>query len=69
MAIEDVLRSLTATQRQAALEGPALRPPPGVTPMFLNPPNENNLGYGLLCSCAAVCAAVLIILEENMYFD
>ncbi|OAG04931.1 uncharacterized protein CC84DRAFT_1260216 [Paraphaeosphaeria sporulosa] len=61
MAIEDAFRDLTATQRQAALEGPALMPPPGVTPNFINPPNQNKLGYGLIYSCAVVCAAVVCI--------
>ncbi|KAF1977700.1 hypothetical protein BU23DRAFT_550379 [Bimuria novae-zelandiae CBS 107.79] len=61
MAIEDALRNLTPAQRQAALEGPALRPPPGVVPDFVNPPNQNELGFGLLCSCAGVCALVVAI--------
>ena len=59
MAIEDALRNLTSAQRQAALEGPALTPPPGVLPNFVDPPNRNELGYGLLFSCAAICAVVV----------
>lgn len=61
MAIEDAFRNLTTAQRQAALEGPALMPSPGIVPNFTNPPNQNELGYGLIYSCAVVCAVVVCI--------
>lgn len=61
MAIEDAFRNLTAAQRQAALAGPALTPPPGVIPNFINPPNRNPLGYGLIYSSAVVCVTVVCI--------
>jgi len=59
MAIEDVFAHLTPEQRQAALEGPALRPPTGVLPNFIDPPNQNTLGYSLLAGCATVCILVV----------
>jgi hypothetical protein len=61
MAIEDAFRNLTAAQRQAALEGPALMPPPGIQPDFTSPPNHNELGCGLIYSCAAICALVVCV--------
>ena len=61
MAIEDALRNLTPAQRQEALEGPALRPPLGILPNLVDPPNQNELGYGLLYSCAAICAIVVAV--------
>lgn len=61
MAIEDAFRNLTPAQRQKALEGPALLPPPGVKPNFTDPPNQNDLGYGLLSACAVICAIVVCI--------
>ncbi|PLN82690.1 hypothetical protein BDW42DRAFT_166408 [Aspergillus taichungensis] len=36
------------------LNGPALAPPPGVKPNFVNPPNENGVATGVLTACAVV---------------
>ncbi|KAF2689792.1 hypothetical protein K458DRAFT_384427 [Lentithecium fluviatile CBS 122367] len=48
------LASLPPIWQTAVLEGPALRPPPGVQPNFINPPNQNSLGYALLVICGVV---------------
>ncbi|KAI1822462.1 hypothetical protein F4861DRAFT_550730 [Xylaria intraflava] len=38
------ISNLSLADKQAVLDGPALPPPPGVTPNFDNPPNESNIG-------------------------
>lgn len=48
------LASLPPIWQTTILEGPALRPPPGVQPNFVNPPNQNSLGYALLIICFTV---------------
>ncbi|KAF2657848.1 hypothetical protein K491DRAFT_625977 [Lophiostoma macrostomum CBS 122681] len=53
--------SLTPEQQHALLEGPALSPPPGVLPNFVNPPNRNAMTYGVLFTCASLSALVVAI--------
>ncbi|KAK3382593.1 hypothetical protein B0T24DRAFT_645274 [Lasiosphaeria ovina] len=49
-----------ATQ-DALLAGPALAPPPGVTPNFKNPPNNNALAHGVMAACLAVSTLCLLL--------
>lgn len=53
------LSNLTAALQQAMLEGPALMPPPGVQPNFVDPPNQNTLGYALLSICYSISASMV----------
>ncbi|KAF2111376.1 hypothetical protein BDV96DRAFT_690295 [Lophiotrema nucula] len=53
--------ALSPTQKHALLEGPALKPPTGVAPNFIDPPNENAIGYSVVIICASLSAAVVII--------
>jgi hypothetical protein len=48
------LASLPPAWQIAVLEGPALRPPPGVQPNFIDPSNQNSLGYALIIICGIV---------------
>jgi hypothetical protein len=48
------LASLPAVWQKAILNGPALQPPPGVQPNFINPENQNSLGLALIVMCAVV---------------
>jgi hypothetical protein len=48
------LASLPAVWQKAILNGPALRPPPGVQPNFSTPENQNSLGLALIIMCAVV---------------
>ncbi|KAI0403552.1 hypothetical protein F4802DRAFT_598946 [Xylaria palmicola] len=41
MEFAEYFYSLPAAQQQALLNGPSIPPPPGVTPQFDNPPNQN----------------------------
>jgi hypothetical protein len=52
------LASLPAIWQKAILDGPALQPPPGVQPNFIDPENRNNLGYALIIMCAVVSTAM-----------
>jgi hypothetical protein len=52
---------LTPEQQHALLEGPALTPPPGVLPNFVDPPNRNVMTYGILFTCASLSAVVVAI--------
>lgn len=50
-----------STDLQAILNGPALAPPKGVTPQFVNPPNLNTLGFtviGIFLALAVLAFAV-----------
>ncbi|KAI1414128.1 hypothetical protein F5Y13DRAFT_179104 [Hypoxylon sp. FL1857] len=57
----DALPFLPHDQQQAALDGPALAPPPGVTPQFDNPPNNNGLAHGVIAACVTVATVCLLI--------
>lgn len=43
------------------LNGPALAPPPGVTPDFESPPNNNPLAIGVISACTAVSTICLLL--------
>ncbi|KAI1207046.1 uncharacterized protein F4807DRAFT_212163 [Annulohypoxylon truncatum] len=55
------LPSLPHDLQEAALNGPALAPPAGVTPNFDNPPNSNGLAYGVIAACVSVATICLLI--------
>lgn len=44
-----------------SLNGPALAPPPGVTPDFESPPNNNPLAIGVIAACTAVSTICLLL--------
>lgn len=43
------------------LNAPALPPPDGITPNFDNPPNANDLAWGVLMACAAISTICVIL--------
>ncbi|KAF2651292.1 hypothetical protein K491DRAFT_682314 [Lophiostoma macrostomum CBS 122681] len=53
--------TLTPAEQDAMLNGPALQPPPGVSPDFVNPPNQTTLAYGVLAVCASLATIVVAI--------
>ncbi|KAI1105775.1 hypothetical protein F4804DRAFT_331024 [Jackrogersella minutella] len=57
----DALPSLPHDQQQAALDGPALAAPAGITPQFDNPPNNNGLAHGVIAACVTVATICLLI--------
>lgn len=50
MSLEGVW-NLPEEEREHILNGPALAPPPGVTPNFLNPENHNAAGHSAIVVC------------------
>ena len=55
------IASLIIVQQRSLLEGPALKPPPGVIPNFVDPPNQTSLGYGILFMCAGLSTLAVVI--------
>jgi len=43
------------------LDRPALAPPEGITPNFSNPPNRNDLAWGVLDTCCAVATISVLL--------
>ncbi|UPK96014.1 hypothetical protein LCI18_006949 [Fusarium solani-melongenae] len=43
------------------LDGPALAPPKGVAPNFVNPPNNNPLALGVFVSCCVISTICVIL--------
>ncbi|KAI1824605.1 hypothetical protein F4861DRAFT_505642 [Xylaria intraflava] len=60
MSLSD-LHLLPEMVQQAILNGPALKPPPGVTPTFDNPPNQNALGMAVTTLCLSVSTIAIVI--------
>jgi hypothetical protein len=50
----------TPEQIEALLDGPALPPPDGVVSNFVNPSNNNGLGYGLLSAMLAIATMAIL---------
>jgi hypothetical protein len=48
-------------RRDAFLEGPAGKPPPGITPNLLHPPNRTDIAYGTATTAAVVCALLVFV--------
>ncbi|RYP25826.1 hypothetical protein DL767_008249 [Monosporascus sp. MG133] len=44
----DTLYLLPLEEQEAILDGPALRPPPGIEPNFDHPPNRNGIGQSVV---------------------
>ncbi|KAI0598025.1 hypothetical protein F4775DRAFT_592778 [Biscogniauxia sp. FL1348] len=49
-------------EKEALLNGPALAPPPNVTPNFKNPPNGSDFSIGITCLCIVV--SLLLVLAR-----
>ena len=57
--MEALYRSMTPAQKEKFLNGPALQPPPGVVPHFVNPPNRNGLCYSVLI--LSICVSTIVV--------
>ncbi|KXX79396.1 hypothetical protein MMYC01_204045 [Madurella mycetomatis] len=57
----DQIPYLPKEQQDAILAMPALEPPPGVTPNFENPPNQNGLAHGVMATCLTVTTFCLML--------
>jgi hypothetical protein len=44
--------ALTLAQKEKYLNGPALKPPPGIVPNFTDAPNQTALCFGVTITCA-----------------
>jgi hypothetical protein len=55
------INALPLAQQQALLNGPALKPPPGIKSNFTDPPNLNEVGYGVIVSSAIICGSLVIL--------
>ena len=53
--------SLTATQIQALLDGPAAQPPAGTIPNLVDPPNELSTGRAVSIVTLVLCTLALIL--------
>lgn len=53
--------AMTPAQRERFLQGPALKPPPGVNPNLENPRNWTALCYGFILSWSIVSAISVIL--------
>lgn len=53
--------SSAAEKLAALLASPALQPPPGVTPDFDDPANNNGLAWFVLTSCMAVATVCFLL--------
>jgi len=65
----DQLYLLPPAQQEAILNGPALEPPPGVTPNFDQPPNGNVptlIVEGILISLSTI--AVVLAVYTKLFF-
>ncbi|KAI1817167.1 hypothetical protein GGS20DRAFT_592586 [Poronia punctata] len=53
------LPHLPPAEQQAILNGAALKPPPGLTSRFSDPPNDNNLALAVTILCLSVSSILL----------
>ena len=53
--------NLTPAQLQALLDGPAGKPPLGITPNFVNPPNHATLAIAVMAIGLTISTLVLMI--------
>ena len=53
--------SIPANQLEDVLNGPALQPPEGVEPNFVNPPNGSTKALGALFTCLVLGTIFLAI--------
>lgn len=54
------INALPRAMQEKILNGPALKPPPGVLPQFDDPPNLNSVGYGVVVTCAILAGTLVI---------
>ncbi|KAF2106974.1 hypothetical protein BDV96DRAFT_654304 [Lophiotrema nucula] len=59
--MEALFHSLSPEEQAIFLNGPALKPPPGIIPQFTNPPNRNALCFGIV-----VTGTILALLAVGM---
>lgn len=52
---------MSPEELDALLNAPALEPPPGVTPIFDNPPNDNVYSWGMTTVCMIVATICLCL--------
>jgi hypothetical protein len=57
--MEALFDSLSPVEKARFLSGPALQPPPGIAPQFVNPPNRNALSFGIVVT--GTILAVLVV--------
>lgn len=57
----DQIPFLPKEQQEAILSGPAMAPPPGVTPNFEDPPNRNALAHAVMATCIVVSTFCLLV--------
>jgi hypothetical protein len=66
--MEALIHSLTPAQMAAFLNGPALAPPPGVVPNFVDPPNNNPLCFAVsILSITLATVMVLVRLYSKIF--
>ncbi|KAI1074443.1 hypothetical protein F5B20DRAFT_563736 [Whalleya microplaca] len=62
------LSSLSPNELEAALNGPALQPPPGITPDFDNPPNRNAAALAAIIVCLTLPTISAILYTYGRVF-
>ncbi|KAF2259838.1 hypothetical protein CC78DRAFT_524205 [Lojkania enalia] len=62
------LTSLSPELQRILMEGPALKPPPGVQPNFVDPENRNALGYGVILSTSTIATLLTFSRLYVRYF-
>jgi hypothetical protein len=55
------LELMTPEQREAFLNGPAQRPPDGVTPNLVNPSNRNDIAIGVTIACIIITSVCVTL--------
>ncbi|KAI8963501.1 hypothetical protein F5Y11DRAFT_365088 [Daldinia sp. FL1419] len=63
------LASLSPEEQEAILNGPALTPPPGVTPNFDNPPNNSDGGLAVILVCLILACASSLLYTYGRIFQ
>ncbi|KAI2473712.1 hypothetical protein F4781DRAFT_438336 [Annulohypoxylon bovei var. microspora] len=64
----ELWNSLTPEEREAYLDGPALEPPSGVQPNFINPPNHDGVMIGVVTMCLILATIVVFIRTYSKLF-
>jgi hypothetical protein len=57
--MEALFDSLSPAEKVRFLNGPALKPPVGVAPQFVHPPNRNALCFGIVVTGTILAALVV----------
>jgi hypothetical protein len=55
------INALPPAQRNALLNGPTIKPPPGIESNFAHPPNRNELGYGVVIFTGVFCTLLVVL--------